>query len=366
MEKVSSINGREIKDAAARESIVKTRSLVENRKFIFISDSYGNYTNENGKNWIDLLCQKCGISAENYHSIYAGSSGFTRTGSLKWQTMLQAAGINNKNEITDIIVGGGANDTLATYEENRTAINQFLLYVFANFPNAVVSLAHFGITFGKPEGTARAQTSLKAYREVPVMGGVRGKYIMNSEYILCNTTLLNSDRVHPNQAGVNSIAHHMISAITDGYCDVHYCVTSGVTYTENEKFSGFDSNITGGVKMYVNNNIAVMTGIGAGVILSTRSTTYTGKIGGETFYRDLIQLDKSVIPGGDGHTKVMAGTLKVTFRDSTYQVFPVMYFLEDYNGTHHNVAVHCPAVPNIEGVWEVSFTFGTVAIPTDL
>lgn len=360
-------NGYQVKDAAARAEIAKmSRSVIGNRKFIFISDSYGRYTNAEGKNWIDLLCEKCGISESNYYSVHTGSSGFTRSGNLKWLTMLQEAEITNKSEITDIVVGGGANDTLADYETNIAAIEEFMEYVQSDFPNAVVSLAHFGITFGKNETYARAYTSLKAYREAARWGA---KYIMNSEYILCNTTLLQSDRVHPNQDGVNSIANNMISAITEGYCDVHYNVVATSQQEVVDQFENFDTDNSGNVRMYVSNNVAVMAAGGAGVMLSLGSTTGSGIIhaySAGVFYRNLISLSDSVTTGTDRFYKTFSGLMRVTLNTGEKQTYPVMYFLEDYTNGRQNVSVYVEGIPNIEAVREVAFMMGTAVLPTDM
>lgn len=139
----------------------KKRYTLNNRKFIFVGDSYGTALYGN---WVAQLGNILGIN--DYIDCAVDGSAFSSPDvESQWITILQnntaSLTSDEKNSITDIICLGGINDAMpysaySSVIENpddikvsvwtTDKINAFLTYCKTTFPNAIVSLGFIGNT----------------------------------------------------------------------------------------------------------------------------------------------------------------------------------------------------------------------------
>lgn len=99
------------------------------------SISYGTGASSLANSWANQF--KSYISADTVQNMSQNNSGYVNEPTFLSQ--LQA--INNKTEITHIIIAGGANDKLQTATSITNAVKKTLQYALTNFPNAEVHVA---------------------------------------------------------------------------------------------------------------------------------------------------------------------------------------------------------------------------------
>ena len=189
---------------------------LENKKIIFVTDSYGNRT-YNSKTYPALFAERTGIT--NVYNLQANGAGFTDVNPGADNTFLgelqdNIGNIGNLNDVTDVIVCGGANDYGEDYGDIETAIGDFVAYCKSNLPNARVHIGHIGTN--RNNGTSLrtfANYSVLAYRNCSKFGA---HYLTGSEIILHDPALLEADLLHPNSNGVDAIATGIINAFFGG------------------------------------------------------------------------------------------------------------------------------------------------------
>ena len=200
------------------------------RKYVFISDSYGEV--RDGTNWILEAVSMLGLTSSDYYEGVQGGFGFypgyAGGENAKFISLLQGLNgtITDKDEITDIVVGGGFNDRTQTIANLKTAISDFCTYAKANYPNAKIWVAGFGWSFNSEfVQELNAGKYLNAYKSCGEYGAI---YITGSDYIMHNkslflsesqdpyTLVLGNQYVHPNASGSKSIAGKVVSALLGG------------------------------------------------------------------------------------------------------------------------------------------------------
>lgn len=169
------------------------KGIANNRKFIFIGDSYF-LVNDSGsvKTILQNLIPGCYVNAEH-------GSGFTN-GKTFQSLLTEVAGtITDKKSITDIWFVGGSNDLNSS--SITTAISQLAPYVKATFPNANVFVAfdHYSKT-----ASVRSQfyRVLYGYENV----GFVGWTFIEDSYNWLNNMTVGEDGTHPNSIGSSYIA----------------------------------------------------------------------------------------------------------------------------------------------------------------
>jgi lysophospholipase L1-like esterase len=208
-------------------------SHVINRKYIVIGDSYltgitidGNYTSfgELFKTYMGLPSGDCTLLA-------SAGSGFTSTSNPTFLSVLQNATISSKENITDIIVTGGYNDSSSSSAAIETAISAFITYCKANYPNAKI---HIGSTDWYADmGAALYLRRIASVYKKCVKYGAR--YMSNIHFAMHNYSYFASDGLHPNQLGQNAIAEALVDYILHGACDIvsDYMTPIALTSTSN-------------------------------------------------------------------------------------------------------------------------------------
>ena len=222
-------------------SVTSLNNRLHKRKFIVISDSYGTVPNPDGRTFIEQAFHTMNVSASDYYYATHGGSGFVHTNdNIKFIDLLDNLNVPDPNEITDIIVFGGANDIEENVTDIEYAIQDFVDDAKTRYPKAFVAIGHPGVSWNTNGGRSkRFESSLGAYRSCNERGAA---YIANSEFTLYNSALMASgDNAHPNALGVNELAAQLVNYIISGVCDVHYVNTDTPTYslTGTMTFNGY-------------------------------------------------------------------------------------------------------------------------------
>lgn len=111
------------------------RKTYTNIAIIGDSISYGTGASSLAMSWANQF--KSYIGADTVQNMAKNDAGYINTPTFLSQ--LQA--VNNKAEITHIIIAGGANDKLQTADSITKAVKNTLQYALTNFPNAEVYVA---------------------------------------------------------------------------------------------------------------------------------------------------------------------------------------------------------------------------------
>lgn len=168
-----------------------------NKKYIFIGDSYGAAQYWDYDTWSTIVPAKMGLTnGTDYWLRCASGAGFCPSTNFLGE-LQDLSSISNKDEITDIYVFGGINDNSYTKAQINTAIETFMTYAKANYPYAVVHIGHISQTNDAVGVYNMGLKTLSAYSRCADYGAV---YVPLQDAI-ADFELLNSDGVHPNEAG---------------------------------------------------------------------------------------------------------------------------------------------------------------------
>ena len=195
-------------------------SILKNRKYIFIGDSYGTGQNELQEQtipWTTLVPQYLGLTENDYYKTSINGSGFVNGYGFKNQLIDLDSTITNKNEITDIVVIGGYNDLNSNVNAILSAIEEFCTYAKTNYINANISIGCVGWTKYYDNRQNIACNVIPAYTKCGKFGA---NYLKNVEYILHDYSLFSGDNYHPSQDGQNELSIYLTEAIKYGSCNV--------------------------------------------------------------------------------------------------------------------------------------------------
>lgn len=199
------------------------------RKVICISDSYG-LTPSEASSWIGHVRDKLALPTANFYRAQANSSGFIGLVATTFKVMLQnlAAGMTaeERQNITDIVIGGGFNDASvikegrATADELRTAINDCVSYARTTFPSSIIYLFNPGWIGTDATYHAPIRSVINLMQQATAAAS-KVAYIDNVNW-LHRFALLDSTRFHPNAVGAQCIAETIVSVLVGGspFCDM--------------------------------------------------------------------------------------------------------------------------------------------------
>ncbi len=248
-------NGLESIDQASTEALQRIYFSISNieRRYIILGDSYGNRTTTLGYSYYDIVKSGLRIPDENIYFKCLGGAAFGhQLPGYSFYDMLKSMEIENPDTITDIIIQCGANDIGYTTEQELTGMNNFIQYANEHFPRAKCWIFACGIILNQTELRKRRTETLVTFRSMAQKGF---QYVLNSETVLMNSVLLESDRTHPNTYGVQYLAWALAETIISGYCTNHYrSYTSQLNPTIS--VSGLPENTTLG---YQNIEIVINT-----------------------------------------------------------------------------------------------------------
>lgn len=128
----------------AINEVNKDVTRLKHRKFVFIGDSWNTTATPQGGvpivPWNNYVRLYMGIDAGDYYNIGWNGSGFS--GGRKYLELLQEEidpQIDDKSEITDIVVLGGLND-IYHLNDLWDDMNAFRAHVNTNYPNALLTV----------------------------------------------------------------------------------------------------------------------------------------------------------------------------------------------------------------------------------
>ncbi len=199
----------------------------DDRKYIFIGDSYGSgHTQYDGvlTSWTTYIPTYMGLEEEEYYVMSIPGAGFINGSDngidflkqLEYVTEHEVR-LEDKNEITDIVVLGGYNDQTYSVEEIEAAIAQFCDYAKTNYPNATVKVGAVGWSTREANNKQLVANSIPGYKKVMNHGGV---YLHNTEYLARCQGNFSRDGVHPNQNGQIQISRGVAEALVNGSCHI--------------------------------------------------------------------------------------------------------------------------------------------------
>ena len=232
---------------------------VLQKKYIFLGDSYGtgqNELEEQTNPWTNLVPQYLGLSQNHFIANSSNGSGFNHGKTFLAQLQEVANSIENKNEITDIVIIGGYNDRYHTVEEIKNAMSIFFEYAKSTFPFAKCKLACVGWSRVYDTRQSIANKSLTAYTQCGQFGC---EYLKNTEFILHDYSLFSNDKYHPNQNGQNELSRYLADAIINGSCEI---VRGFVTPTNAGTDNVIQYNPTYILQTQHNDKITLMCNLG--------------------------------------------------------------------------------------------------------
>ena len=181
-------------------------------KVMLITDSYGNQLNADSHTiaWIvqeelNVTCSKISVSGGSMHAGEIETAVDNYSGDTDFDTVVIVAGANDQSNsnISASIISG----IISLVSAIKNKFNPVSIYLMCP-----------GMTFDSTYETYTRIKLAKNYKDGARAANI--KFIDNSQYILCSTTLLKSDNCHPNEDGVDFLGHKIVEAILNGYVDV--------------------------------------------------------------------------------------------------------------------------------------------------
>ena len=296
---------------------------VELGEVLFISDSYGQTQDSEGKTAFDRFVIATGLTARQYSR---GGASF-KTGTLLEGLMEYTTPDDSK--IKTIIIYCGANDQWGTHEAIVTGITNMINYIKSRFVNVKkIALCCCGLTMTSQNGGARTrETVIRAYVYGAYVNGCI--YIQNSESTLHNTAFLKSDGTHPNDYGVSLLTKMLVAAYHGDSFTIHERMSVSMTKAGNAPENL--SLVTGTIDIMIDNDTLTLQGRNPqkGVLAFT-SGAGTIEFNGATLI-DFVDLSESVIStlsnDNDG-TFMIHGNLHI-YGESTPWPGVIYAYIED-------------------------------------
>ena len=205
-----------------------TISLMTNRKFLFVGDSYVGTSH-----YVSKLNAILGLTNNVNSFCYAvGGEGFT-TGTngngFLYQLEQAVTNIDDTDEITDIIVCGGANDaeTNQSYSEDSIATNftAFVTYAHNHFANAKIHIGFIGFCHydsSTLENRTQKNLELMLYHYKDNAFKKNCAYMNNIEYATRFLGQLSTkeDGLHPNSTGGDIICYGIVNYLKTGMANI--------------------------------------------------------------------------------------------------------------------------------------------------
>ena len=230
------------------------------RKVIVISDSYG-LTPTPETSWVANLKWYLNIPDANFHSAYHNGSGFLGTQpSYKFvdlfTNLINGWSDDDKDAVTDIIIGGGYNDANATHHGStfaqvKAAARTCIETMRNHCPNARIY-----ISFLAWDTTGAWHNSLRTTRNIYTQCMNYSKQVCAIDGVnwLHRTALTAADNIHPNTVGATAIAESIASVLLGGtcFCDMAVSETNGYVIPTFASYGADVSNVvlTNGAMLY--------------------------------------------------------------------------------------------------------------------
>lgn len=235
-----------IKDVTARNAI-KRKTGYDFSNIVIIGDSFtagSGLLNPETENWAAQFCDRVGATTKNIFG-YPGIGFITTAESAGGRNLqdaitLSAGSVADRESVTCVVVQGGRNDAVQTYDAAYTASSTFISNCRSAFPNADI-IALFDLNYdivsrNRHNGGAAAfsdrglMCTYNAYTWLPFREDV-----------------LQSDRVHPTAGGAILIANWFLQEIMGG----EWGYTKVIS---RESFSGWVTISNGQLEIVIEGN----------------------------------------------------------------------------------------------------------------
>ena len=195
---------------------------------LMMSDSYGStYGNDPGdtNTFFDYVRANLGRTTANFKTRALSGVGFLKAYDNKvfkdyfdlWIANLTAA---EKAKVSKLYVVAGRNDYEYTTDQIMNAITAFVNNAKNQLPNVRVYLMFVANGSAIGNGTKAEQKNVfYAYQRCAKCGAI---YIPGGEAILRDSSLMNSDHIHPNSNGQKMLGIYVTEAVLNGSCSVSY------------------------------------------------------------------------------------------------------------------------------------------------
>lgn len=233
----------DIKDETARTSVATLAGTISgmddkinavangsNRKYVFIGDSYNTTDTPSGgvqlTPWGTLLASYLNITSGDYYNAGVSGAGWSRDTASTFLQELQSLNIQNKGNITDIVVCGGINDNNQTDSQVLSAVEAFSQHVAQYYPNAKIHAGLLGWSTnagmrGYLEHASELYTQFAQFKNVDVIEGSVG-WLHNYDWI-------QPDGNHPYLNGSKNIARNLANFLKGG--ETQNCLEEDLTVT---------------------------------------------------------------------------------------------------------------------------------------
>ena len=220
---------------------LKNRYLSVEKKVLLFSDSYGTADGAGG--W----CSKVADILTNIgHSVsYVANSGYGFVGNdgtfiSEITTYANGLSPDEKTAITDVVIGGGWNDSGKTAEDITQAIDECLAYCKATFPNAKIWVSFMAFDTQYSVLADLMNYVEPAYKKATINNGCF--YMTNTPYITHDTNSMVDTR-HPNSTGYSRIANIVSQYLIQGEANadliripMNVALVDGISSQDNNSY----------------------------------------------------------------------------------------------------------------------------------
>lgn len=220
------------------------------RNVLFVCDSFGTGDTATGKHYtpypdlVETYINKTGKGKLfTFYKCAKGGTSFADTNpeltflqQLKDWEISSGNTIEDKNDITDILIFSGGNDRNYTVQQIQVGINAFCDYCRVEYPNATVQIGVVGTPWYN-DTYISIETMRSSFMYLSGNGFV---YANGTEGCLYDTAWLSDDKIHPNELGQSSIAQAITSYLVTG---------KGTTGNELQEYEYLSTGLTATVPM---------------------------------------------------------------------------------------------------------------------
>jgi len=219
--------------AAVNQLSQKSTHKYTHSRVIFLSDSYGS--RETGGNVKYLTAVANALGCYQHNEFQAGGIGFTNhSGNGTFLGLLQQNAGNvtiDADKVDEIVVLGGTNDHDEAPADILAAVTAFINYCNTTYPNALVSIGFVGAPRLSSDRLVEAAKTANIYKLCMTR---KSRYLWGLESVLHLSTYLESDQVHPNNAGVDALVAATCGAMSSGYWRTDYAITPSWTFNTSQ------------------------------------------------------------------------------------------------------------------------------------
>ena len=275
----------------------KAINNINNRKYIFIGDSYGVAWTPDGnpESWIVKTARILGLSTSNYYKRALGGAAFGHENNFL--NLLQDVVDEIRNtqdesilkDITDVVVGGGRNEEFLTHDNIITGINNFCDYVKSYLPNAKIHLFSIGWDFSFSTRQKLYTAYNSCYARV-IKDNIC--YYPDCYKFLTDRNAMASDGKHPNETGENYISYFIANCLkggapikaefgTSAISVLGFGSNIGFTTFRDNNYNLFGANTFVGKTFAENVTLNTSTWLDVGEVISNRFICGSGSEFGE-------------------------------------------------------------------------------------